>query len=393
MSLRNGPLLVPIPGPSIVPERVRLAMDRAMPNIYAGELVDVSAEVLAELPSIARTSGHAFCTIGNGHSAWQMAICNTLSRGEKVLVLDCGRFAAIWGYLAEASGVEVEVLDSEAGRGVDPAAVTERLSADAQHKIKAILMVHADTASSAVNDLPAIRRAIDDAGHPTLLMVDCIASLGCMPYEMDEWGIDLTVGASQKGLMVPPGLGFVWAGQRAVDAYETAGLRVGYFDWTARMADGPVYSKYGGTPPVSHLFGMQESLRMIAEEGIENVWSRHAVLAGTVHAAVATWSAPGGIDFYVTEPSERAHSVTTVLTNNIDADELRHRCEHGAGVVLGVGIGDRASHSFRIGHMGHTNPPVVLGALATIEAALKSMDAPLGGSGVASAAEAIAQHL
>lgn len=368
-------------------------MDRAMPNIYDGELVGVSEFVLDRLPSIARTSSRAFVTIGNGHAAWQMAISNTLSQGDKVLVLECGRFATLWGRAAEVSGIEVEILDSSPGRSIDPARVLERLEADAGHEIAAVLTVHADTSSSAVNDIAAIRAALDDAGHPALLMVDCIASLGCMRYEMDEWGVDLTVGASQKGLMVPPGLGIVWAGPRAVEAHQRAGLRNAYFDWGPRLVDGPLYTRYGGTPPVTHLFGMMEALQMIEEEGLEAIWQRHQVLAGSVRAAVDAWSAPGGLCLYVTDPQSRADSVTTVATGDVDADELRRVCQDSANLTLGFGMFDKPDRTFRIGHMGHTNPPVVLGTLGTIEAALHSMGAPLGASGVAAAAEYLADSL
>ncbi|MCB0991504.1 MAG: aminotransferase class V-fold PLP-dependent enzyme, partial [Acidimicrobiales bacterium] len=238
-----------------------------MPNIYGGEIVDVSAFVLDRLPSVARTSGPVFAVIGNGHAAWQMAISNTMSPGDKVLVLECGRFASLWGIAAQASGIDVEVMNSAPGHPVDPAAFEQRLTADVDQQIDAVLMVQADTSSSALNDVAAIRAALDRVGHRALLMVDCIATLGCMRYEMDAWGVDLTVGASQKGLMVPPGLGFVWAGPKALLAYEKATLRNAYFDWASRSGDGPVYTKYSGTPPVTHLYGMAESLKMIEEEG------------------------------------------------------------------------------------------------------------------------------
>ena len=181
-----------------MPERVRLAMDRAMPNIYGGEIVDVSAFVLDRLPSVARTSGPVFAVIGNGHAAWQMAISNTMSPGDKVLVLECGRFASLWGIAAQASGIDVEVMNSAPGHPVDPAAFEQRLTADVDQQIDAVLMVQADTSSSALNDVAAIRAALDRVGHRALLMVDCIATLGCMRYEMDAWGVDVAVSASRR---------------------------------------------------------------------------------------------------------------------------------------------------------------------------------------------------
>ncbi len=375
-----------IPGPSVIPERVLAAMAHPMSDIYSGELVDVSDEIFAKLPTIARTDGRVFAIISNGHGAWLMAIANTLSRGDKVLVLESGIFAVVWGQLAAVSGVDVEVLPGP-GRGpVDVEALEARLSADRNHEIRAVLAVQTDTASSVRNDVPAMRAAIDAARHPALFMVDCIASLGCEPYEMDAWGVDLTVGASQKGLMVPPGLGFVWANDRALAAYETAGLKDGYTDWGPRLNPSQHYQLYAGTPPVSHLYAMREALRMIDEEGgVEAVWARHEMLASVVWAAVEAWSGPDGIEFNIINPSYRSAAVTTILSNSIDAERLRTICRDNAGLVLGTGIGAYAGRSFRIGHMGFADPPMILGALATTEAGLLSMGAPIGGSGIVAA--------
>ena len=236
MSLRNGRPFVSIPGPSTIPDRVLRAMQRPMPNIYEGELVDLADRIHAELPAIARTKGDAIVTISNGHGAWEMALANTLSRGDTVLVLESGRFAPGWGVMAEAMGIAVETLEAPERRGVNPAAVEARLREDRDHRIKAVLVVQIDTSSSVFNDIPAIRRAIDAAGHPALFMVDTIASLGCVPYEMDVWGVDVTVGGAQKGLMVPPGIAFNWVGPRALEAHRQAGLRTAYWDWSQRLA-------------------------------------------------------------------------------------------------------------------------------------------------------------
>ncbi|MEO1721596.1 MAG: aminotransferase class V-fold PLP-dependent enzyme [Pseudomonadota bacterium] len=376
-----------------MPDRVLAAMAKPMPNIYEGELVETSQRMLKALPGIARTSGRAFCAVSNGHGAWEMALTNTLSRGDKVLVLESGRFAVGWGEMGKVLGLEVEVLAGRERRAVDPAAVEARLRSDAAHEIKAVLVVQIDTASSVWNDIAAIRGAIDAAGHPALYMVDCIACLGCVAYEMDAWGVDVTVAGSQKGLMVPPGLGFTWANEKAWAAHQKADLRTAYWDWTARGRDDHHYLRYCGTPPVSHIFAMSEALAMIAEEGLERIWTRHAALADAVRAAVTAWAAPGGLDFNVTEPSERSHVVTTVLTGGIDAKRLRAIAEAKAGLTLGIGLGPFEGTAFRIGHMGHLNPPMLLGTLGTIEAVLQSMQAPMGGSGVAAAAAVLAPHL
>jgi alanine-glyoxylate transaminase / serine-glyoxylate transaminase / serine-pyruvate transaminase len=393
VSLSGGRDVVAIPGPSIIPDRVLSAMHRAMPNIYEGDLIDVSNAVFEELPAIARTEGRVFVTVSNGHGAWEMAISNTLSRGDKVLVLESGRFAVAWGDMAALSGVKPEVLFAPDRRPVDPVAVEARLREDTGRELKAVLVVQVDTGSSVLNDVAAIRRAMDAADHPALLMVDCIASLGCHRFEMDAWGVDVTVAASQKGLMVPPGLGFVWAGRRALAAHQHAGLRTGYWDWTARSQAGAHYLRYCGTPPVGHLYGLREALAMIGEEGLESIWERHAVLAAAVRAAVDTWSTPGGLELNILDPSGRSNAVTTVLTNDIDPDALRALCEDGAGLTLGVALGEFQGRAFRVGHMGHLNPPAILGTLGTVEAALSALGAPTGGSGVAAAAASIAHAL
>ncbi len=390
LTLNAGRELVAIPGPSVVPDRVLSAMHRAMPNIYGGELIDVSNEVFERLPAIARTTGRPFVAIANGHGVWEMAISNTLSRGDQVLVLESGPFAMAWGEMAAFSGVKTEVLPAPERGPVDPAAVESRLRADVERDIAAVLVAHVDTGTSARSDIEAIRAAIDNADHPALLMVDSIASLGCDRYEMDAWGVDVTIGASQKGLMVPPGLGVVWAGPRAMRAHATAGLRTGYWDWTARAQDGPHYLRYCGTPPIAHLFGLREALAMIEEEGgLEVVWARHAVLAGAVREAVGAWGSAGELELNVIDPAARSNGVTTILAGGIDPDRLREICLDQAGLTLGVGLGPFEGRAFRIGHMGHLNPPMVLGALGTVEAALTAMGASVGSSGVASAAASI----
>ena len=384
--LRHGLETVAIPGPSIVPERVRAAMHRPMPDIYAGDLVDASDTVFAGLPGlVCSTRAQPFVVIGNGHAAWQMAICNTLSRGDTVLALESGRFATAWGGQAEVSGVKLDVLPGRLDAPVDPEALRDRRDDDRDHQIKAVLVVQTDTATSVRNDIAALRSAIDDAGHPALFMVDCIASLGCEPYRMDDWGVDVTVAASQKGIMVPPGIAFVWASDKALEAYQRADLRVGYLDWGPRIDPEVHYHLYAGTPPVSHLYGLREALAMIAEEGLEHRWQRHQLMAEAVWAAIDAWSTPGGIACNIPDRCHRSTAVTTVLTGDIDAEEIRRRCKDGAGVTLGSAIGGMGQH-FRIGHMGHLNPPMLLGTLGTIEAALVSMGAPMGASGVAAAA-------
>lgn len=391
-SLRFGRETVAIPGPSIIPDRVLEAMSRPMLDLYEGPVVDCSNELREQLPAIAATEGHAFITISNGHGAWQMATSNTIKRGSKVLVLESGRFASVWGDYTAISDIDVEHFPGDDRGPIDPDAVEARLREDRGHEIAAILCVHVDTASSVRNDIPALRRAMDAAGHPALLMVDCIASMGCEEFLMDEWGVDIAVAGCQKGLMVPPGIAFVWASDKAIAAHADADMRIGYLDWENRINGTNIYSYFAGTPPIAHLFGLREALAIVAEEGgWQAVWNRHTVLSDAIKAAVSCWETPGGIEFNISDSAHRANCVTTVRTGSLDHDALRHLCVRQAGLTLGLGIGDVPG--FRIGHMGHLNPPMVMGTLGTIEASLLAMGAPIASSGVAAAAASLSSHL
>ncbi len=392
MTLNHGLDLVAIPGPSILPERVRAVLAQPMPNIYAGEIVETSDRVLARLPGIARTAGHGFVVIGNGHAAWQMAIDNLLVPGDKALVLDSGAFARFWGEFARAAGVEVEVLPGDMRSPVDPEAVHERLAAD-DGSIRAVLVAHTDTASSVRNDIAALRSAIDAAGHDALFMVDGIASIGAEQFEMDTWGVDIAIGASQKGLMCPPGVAIVWAGAKAMDRYRRLSSdrpRTAYVDWEHRIDPEAIYQSYAGTPPVMHLRALDVAFDLIDEEGgLEVVWNRHRILADAVRAAVSAWSTPDGIEFNIDSPEHRSDAVTTVKTGSINATELGRVCLEQYGVTIGVGLANERASTFRLGHMGHVNPPMVLGAVGSVEAALVEMGARFADSGVAAAAASI----
>jgi alanine-glyoxylate transaminase/serine-glyoxylate transaminase/serine-pyruvate transaminase len=363
-------------------------------NIYAGEVADLCYSMVADLPRVVRTTGHAFVGIANGHGAWEMALVNTLSKGDRVVVADTGRFGLAWAGMCRDLGVEAELLSSTSPRlPFDPSVLADRLAADTEHSIRGVLVCHVDTGSGVRADLAAIRAAIDAADHPALFFVDGIASVGCEHYEMDALGVDVTISASQKGLMVPPGLGFVWAGPKAIEASERADLVTPYWSWLPRRSEGPHYQLFCGTPPVSHLFAIRVALDMLLDEGMEHVWWRHEVLAGAVRAAVEAWSTDGGLELQVQDPAARSNAITGVLTNGIDATALRERCEDATNLTLGIGLGDSADHAFRIGHMGHLNPPMILGTLGALESVLISLDHPLGGSGVAAAAAFVAQAL
>ena len=385
MSVSAGRQFLSIPGPTTVPDEVLRAMHRPAVDIYTGSLVDVTMSLLADLKKVFRTAGRTYIYAANGHGAWEAGLCNVLSRGDKVLVLESGRFAVGWGEMGTKLGLDVELLRGNWRRAVRADEVEARLRADKAHEIKAVLVVQIDTASGAANDVEAIGKAIRAAGHPALFMVDVVASLGTVPFEMDAWGVDVAVSGSQKGLMTPPGLGFVAASERAFSRSNTANLNTPYWDWGFR--EGPEhYQKYCGTPPEHLLFAQRQALDMLFAEGMENAFERHRILAEAVRRAVAVWSEGQVLAFNIAAAKERANSVTTVLWQREEGptalvDYAREKC----GVVLGIGIGALGGRAFRIAHMGHVNAPMVLGTLGVIETGLAALGVPHGRGGVQAA--------
>ncbi len=392
MSVSNGRPFLSIPGPTNIPDAVLQAMQRPAVDIYLGEMIGITDSCLKDLASIFRTTGRTYIYAANGHGGWEAALTNVLSRGDQVLALESGRFAIGWGEMASMLGVEVEVLPGAWRRAVDPAALEERLKRDKGHAIKAILVVQIDTASGCVNDIAAIRKAIDAARHPALLMVDGVASLGCMPFEMDAWDIDVAMSGSQKGLMTPPGLAFVAAGPRARKVHETAGLRTLYWDWTFR--EGEVhYQKDCGTPPEHLLFGLRKALDILLAEGLDNAIRRHALLAEATRAAVARWAEGGALAFNIERPAERANSVTCIAGGDFDVNALLAYCRDKCGVTLGIGLGALDGKGFRIAHMGHVNAPMVLGTLGAVEMGLVALGIPHGAGGVQAAVEYLGREV
>jgi alanine-glyoxylate transaminase / serine-glyoxylate transaminase / serine-pyruvate transaminase len=393
MTVRGGREFLVIPGPTTVPDEVLQAMHRPAVDIYSGSLIALTDSLFADMAKIFRTAGRAYIYIANGHGAWEAALTNVLSRGDKVLVLESGRFAAGWGDAAARLGCEVETLAGDWRRAIRPAEVEARLREDKAGRIKAILAVQIDTASGVVNDIAAIGKAIKAARHDALFMVDAVASLGCMPFEMDAWGVDVAMSGSQKGLMTPPGLSFVAAGARARAVHATADLRTPYWDWTAREGDAH-YQKYAGTPPEHLMFALRRALDMLLAEGLENVFLRHRLLAEAVRRAVDVWSQGQALGFNVIEPAERSDTVTPVLMGDgRDPRPLVDYCNKKCGVVLGIGIGDLSGKAFRIAHMGHVNAPMVLGTLGVIEVGLNALGIPHGSGGVQAAIDWLGEQV
>ena len=392
MSLNHGRDLTAMPGPSMIPDRVLRAMHRAAPDIYGEPLIGMTATVMADLKRLAGTAGAVAVYIGNGHAVWEASVANLFTPGDRVLVLSTGRFGLSWAETARRMGIAVEVMNFGFRAAADPARLEARLRADREGvPLKAVLTVQTDTASGVRNDVAALRAAIDAAGHHALFAVDCIASLGCEPFEMDALGVDVMLAACQKGLMTPPGLAFTFHGARAEAARIPC--QSPYWDWGPRTAPEEYYQQFCGTAPTHHLFGLREALDMLLEEeGLGNAWRRHGVFARAIWAAVETWG--GALELNIADPRLRSHAVTTIRTAPGLATRLRAWCAEAAGLTLGVGLcgpdQDRDS-LFRIGHMGHLNPPTMLGALATIEAGLEALGAPRDAGALEAAARVIAR--
>ena len=384
MSLGFGRHYLAIPGPSVMPDRVLQAMHQAAPNIYEGALHEMVDGIIPDLKKVAKTSGEVAIYIANGHGTWEAALTNTLSRGDRVLALATGRFVVFWAIMAERLGIEVDLIDFGKSSSIDLNQVEDKLNADHEKSYQAVLVVQTDTASSVRNDIEALSECMRSTGHPALLMVDCMASLGCDRFDMDSWGVDLMVVGSQKGLMTPPGLGFMYFNQRVIEARKRADLVTPYWDFLPRINPEVFYEYFYGTAPTHHLFGLREALNMIFEEGLDQIWARHAKLSQAIWSAFESWGEGSSIRLNIKEPQQRSHSVTSASMDSPHATELRRWTEHKAGVTLGIGLGmadpsDPAYHGFfRVAHMGHVNAHMTLGMLSVIDAGLKALKIPHG---------------
>ncbi|WP_299370768.1 aminotransferase class V-fold PLP-dependent enzyme [uncultured Tateyamaria sp.] len=393
----QGRAYLAIPGPSVMPEAVLQAMHRAAPNIYAGELIDIAASLVPDLKAVARTDGHVAMYIGNGHAAWEAALANTVAPDDTVLVPATGRFAHGWAEMAEGLGARAQILDFGKRAPWDLDQIADALRADTGHAIKAVLAVHVDTSTSVRNDVPALRRILDDLDHPALLMADCIASLGCDRFEMDAWGVDVMVTGCQKGLMVPPGMSFVFFNDRA-QAVRAAMPRVSrYWDWEPRANPQEFFMYWNGTAPTHHLYGLRTALDMIHAEGIEHVWARHTLLARAIWAACETWAQTGPLELNVARAEDRSTAVTALRLGSPHGTALRDWVSEHLGLTLGIGLGmappgDPAWHGFfRLGHMGHVNGHMIMGLLGGIETGLTALDIPHGTGALEAAAQVIAK--
>lgn len=385
-----------IPGPSVMPDAVLRAMHRAAPNIYGAELHDLTISLIEDLKRVARTKANATIYIGNGHAAWEAALANVIAPSEAVLVPATGRFGHGWAEMAEALGAVPQILDFGKHAPVDMARLLTTLRDDKNHRIKAVLATHVDTSTSVRNNIAAMRKALDEARHPALLMVDCIASLACDRFEMDEWGVDVMVAASQKGLMVPPGLGFVFFNDKAASKRAAMARVSRYWDWTPRANPQEFYQYFCGTAPTHHLFGLRAALDLLTDEGLEAVWTRHATLARAIWAAAECWQEGGALRLNLADPTHRSHAVTSLSLPSPLGTRLRNWTEAELGVTLGIGLGmaepgtDAADGYFRFGHMGHVNGQMIMALLGAVQAGLMALDVPYGDGALDAAARVLA---
>ncbi len=383
MPYRSGRHFLQIPGPTNVPDRVLRAMDRPVIDHRGPEFAALTREVMAGLKGVFGTSSPVIVFPASGSGAWEAALVNTVSPGDRVLSFDQGFFANGWASVAERLGLEVETMAQDWRRAIDAAALQERLATDDRHEIRAVLVVHNETSTGVVSDIDAIRDALDSAEHPALLLVDTVSSLGSMDYRHDEWGVDVTVAGSQKGLMLPPGLGFNAVSKKALGA--DAGLKRSYWDWQPMLtANESGFFPY--TPATPLLFGLRESLAMLQEEGLDKVFARHARHAAATRSAVAAW----GLHVYALEPSAASNSLTAVIVpEGVDADAVRQVILERYDLSLGTGLGQVKGKLFRIGHLGDLNDLMLAGTLCGVEMGLRAADVPFTVGGVAAAMEVL----
>jgi alanine-glyoxylate transaminase/serine-glyoxylate transaminase/serine-pyruvate transaminase len=381
MSYLSGRHFLQIPGPTNVPERVLRAMARPTIDHRGPEFAKLTQEIIEGLKQIFRTSGTVVLYPSSGTGAWEAALVNTLSPGDKVLMFETGYFATLWYNMAVKLGLEVDFVPGDWRHGVDPDGVEKKLSEDREHEIKAISVVHNETSTGVTSRVAKIRKAIDRAGHPALFMVDTISSLASINYHHDEWGVDVTVGCSQKGLMLPPGLGLNAISEKGLKASKSAKLPKSYWDWEAMVNDNKK-GFFPYTPATNLLYGLRESLQMLLEEGLANVFARHHRLAEATRRAVRAW----GLEILCLNPEECSNSLTAVLMpNGHDADELRQLILEKSNMSLGTGLGKLKGKVFRIGHLGDFNDLMLAGTLSGIEMGLAQAHIPFTKGGVTEA--------
>ena len=389
MAVSRGSHFFINPGPTNIPDRILRAMDRGAIDFNGAQFRAIAEECFAGLKRVFKTDETILAYAASGHGAWEAALVNLLSPGDKVLVVESGFFSLNWGLRGEAFGLEVETLANDWRTAADSAKLESRLREDREHAIKAVLVVHNETSTGVVNDIAALRRAIDGVRHSALFLVDTISSLASMDFRMDEWGVDVVVAGSQKGLMLPTGMAFTGISARAIAATAEAKLPRVYWDWR-RLLGGTSQSVWNGTAPVHFFYGLQEALRMLEEEGLDEVFARHYRLAEATRRAVRAWRQNDGPEIYAIDPRAQSDSITAVqLPERYDADKTRQVCLDKFNVSLGGGLDRLRGRVLRIGHLGDLNEPMILGAIAAVEMALELTGVPHGRGGVQAAMDSL----
>ncbi len=399
MNFSNGRIHRALPGPSIIPEKVLQAMQRPAPNIYGGELEEITMSILSDIAKLADTKGRVALYISNGHGVWEAALANLFNANDKIIAISNGVFGKHWSNIASKLGIDVVHLEYGMDRTFEIDDLEKVLAEDKDKKIKGILVVQTDTASSMLLSINEINKLKQSFNHPALLLVDSIACFGCDDMRMDEWGVDLLLTASQKGLMTPPGLGYLIIGERAEIHAKKVSKRSAYWDWGPRLDPTNFYEIYFGTAPTHLLFAQKAALEIINEEGKDNVIKRHEILANTVWKAVDIWSKEGVLKFNVTNKTNRSHAVTTIVAKNFDLLPFKNWIERNTGVELGIGLGFEGpeyhdgNSAFRIAHMGHLNPHMLLGVLASLEMGLIATNIPFKKGGLDNAIDYLANSI
>ena len=383
MTFQSGRHFLQIPGPTNVPDRVLRALSRPTIDHRGPEFAKLSLEVLEGLKRIFQTSGPVVIYPSSGTGAWEAALVNTLSPGDNVLMFETGHFATLWRNMAAALGLEVAFVPTDWRHGVDPEVVEQKLVEDKGHRIKSVMAVHNETSTGVTSNIPLIRQAIDRANHPALLMVDTISSLASIDYRHEEWGVDVTVGCSQKGLMLPPGLGLNAVSVKALDAAKSAQLPRSFWDWEAMLAANKI-GFFPYTPATNLLYGLGEAIAMLEEEGLANVFARHDRHAAATRRAVQAW----GLGVLCADPQEYSSSLTAVMMpEGYDADALLDLLLKKFDISLGIGLGKVKGKIFRIGHLGDFNDLMLAGTLSGIEMGLSLAGIPFSKGGAAAALE------
>ena len=387
MPRRPGRHFLNIPGPTNVPDRVLRALDRAVIDHRGPDFADLARGVLDSCRKVFKTQGPVVIFPSSGTGAWEAALVNTLSPGDTVLMCEIGHFASLWAALARKLGLKVELIPGDWRTGAPADKIEEKLRADKTHAIKAVGVVHNETSTGVTSDVAAVRQAMDRARHSALLLVDTISSLASIDYRHDEWGVDVTIGCSQKGLMLPPGLGFNAIGPRALEANKTALLPRAYWDWPGILEPNKS-GFFPYTPATNLLYGLDEALKMLFEEGLEAVFSRHQRLAEATRRAVQAW----GLENQCVNPAEFSATLTAIrVPDGHDADAVRRVILEKFDMSLGTGLGKIKGRVFRIGHLGDFNDLMLAGTLSGVEMGLDLAGIPFQRGGVSAALDYLAQ--